>query len=489
MGENITVLLSVVFPVISGLVLLCLPDVKDRKKIRIYMIGALVITGGIALHVITGREMTYTLYELLESIPIYFKIDSMGRLFASLVIIAFTLSGFYSLGYMGHERKEKRYFGFYLIVYGVFLGLVFSGNIVTLYIFYELLTLTSFFLVIHSQTREAVMAAMKYLFYSLCGAYMALFGIYFICQYGKTLEFTKGGVLDPSLLQGREEFFLLIAFFMLIGFSVKAGMFPMHGWLSSAHPVAPVPASGILSGMIVKAGVFAIIRIVFEIFGVDFLKGSWVQQVWMTLSLITIFIGSMLAYKEPVIKKRFAYSTVSQISYILFGLSLLEPEGFVGALFHTCAHVFMKTGLFLAIGGMIFKTGNVKVEHLDGIGKKRPLTLWCYTLLSLSLIGIPPAGGFLSKWFLAIGSLKSGIFVFSWIAPVILLVSALLTAGYVLPITINGFFSKSNLTYKRDELSRVMVIPILILTVLAIGIGMFPNSLAMYIGNLAEQLI
>ena len=469
MSKNILILFSIVFPIISGFVLLCYPKVKDRKKIQIYMLGVFGITGGFVSNIITGRAMTYTLYEFMESIPIYFKIDNMGRLFASLVTIAFILSGLYSFGYMEHERNEKRYFGFYLIVYGVFLGLIFSGNIVTLYIFYELLTLTSFFLVIYAQTREAVMAAMKYMFYSLCGAYMALFGIYFLYQYGTTLEFTPGGVLDPSLLQGKEEFFLFIAFFMLIGFSVKAGMFPMHGWLSSAHPVAPAPASGILSGIIVKAGVFAIIRIVFEIFGADFLKGSWVQQVWMTLSLITIFMGSMLAYKESIVKKRFAYSTVSQISYILFGLSLLEPKGFVGALFHTCVHIFVKTGLFLAIGGMIFKTGNIKVEHLDGIGKKMPFTLWCYTLLSLSLIGIPPAGGFLSKWFLAIGSLESGISVFSWIGPIILVVSALLTAGYVLPITMNGFFPKADWTYKRDELRKVMVIPILILTVLEIG--------------------
>ncbi len=489
MRENVIILFSIVFPIISGLVLLYLPEVRERKKIQIYIIGAFGATGGLVFYLITGRAMTFTLYELLESIPIYFKIDNIGKLFAGLGTIAFLLSCFYSFSYMEHESKEKRYFGFYLIVYGVFLGLIFSGNIVTLYIFYELLTLTSFFLVIHSQTREAVMAAMKYMFYSLCGAYMALFGIYFIGQYGKTLEFTPGGVLDPSLLQGREEFFLLIAFFMLIGFSVKAGMFPMHGWLSSAHPVAPAPASSILSGMIVKAGVFAIIRIVFEIFGVDFLKGSWVQQVWMTLSLITIFMGSMLAYKEPVAKKRFAYSTVSQISYILFGLSLLEPEGFVGALFHTCAHVFMKTGLFLAIGGMIFKTGNIKVEGLNGVGKKMPLTLWCYTLLSLSLIGIPPAGGFLSKWFLAIGSLKSGISVFSWVGPVLLLISTLLTAGYVLPVTMNGFFPKEELMYKKDELSKGMIIPILILTVLSIGIGIFPSRLTAYIGKIAQQLI
>lgn len=335
------------------------------------------------------------------------------------------------------------------------------------------------------------MGGLKYLFYSLCGAYMVLLGIYFLNQYSTTLSFTAGGVLDMELVAGNEKVLLIVVFFMIIGFGVKAGMFPMHAWLPAAHPVAPAPASAVLSGIIVKMGVLGIIRTVYYLFGESFIRGTWVQTAWISLTLLTIFMGSMLAYREKVMKKRLAYSTVSQASYILFGLALLEPAAVTGAMLHMVFHAFIKSALFLSAGAIIYKTGKTNVEDMTGIGKEMPVTIWCYTFASLALIGIPPASGFISKWYLAQGALDSEIRFFSWFGPVILLVSALLTAGYLLPITIKGFLPGADFDYKnleKKEPAMIMVIPLLILAALSVGLGIMPNTLTNYIAEIAGTL-
>ena len=216
------------------------------------------------------------------------------------------------------------------------------------------------------------------------------------------------------------------------------------------------------------------------------------QTAFMVLTLITIFMGSMLAYREPVLKKRLAYSTVSQVSYILFGLSAMDMNSVTGGVLHVIAHGFIKAALFLCAGAIIYMTGKTRVEELKGIGKEMPLLMWCYTIVSLGLIGIPPTGGFISKWYLAMGSLETGIPGFSWIGPVVLLVSALLTAGYLLPITIQGFFPGADYDYKalkKKEPSALMTVPVLILTVLTVFMGLFPGQLISWIQQAVTKLI
>lgn len=337
------------------------------------------------------------------------------------------------------------------------------------------------------------MAALKYLFYSMCGAYLGLFGIFFLYRYCDTLTFTAGGTLNSVLAADGSGILLLAVFGMLIGFGAKAGMFPLHAWLPAAHPVAPSPASAVLSGIIAKAGVLAIIRVVFYVVGADFLRGTWVQTAWMTLTLITVFMGSMLAFREKVFKKRLAYSTVSQVSYILFGLSVLSPTAMEGALLHVVFHAFIKCALFLTAGIFIFQCQKTRVEELYGIGKQMPKTLWYFTFASLALIGIPPASGFVSKWYLAQGALEANVGVFGWAGPAVLLVSALLTAGYLLPVTINGFFPGN----KRDDTAALtnrepscgMLIPLAILAVLAVLLGVFPNPLISYVSRIALAVL
>ena len=487
------IILSIIFPVLSGVYLLVRKEMKNRKNLLITVGVSFMITVLLVILALCFKEDgMITLFNLTDRLPILFKVDEISIIFVIMTIVIFVCAGFFSFEYMKHEEKEKRYYGFYMIVFGVLIALCFAGNLITFYLFFELLTLTSMPLVLHNGSKEAIMAGLKYLFYSFCGAYMALFGLYFIERYGNTLTFSPGGVISSAAAAGHGGILLGIAMVMLIGFGVKAGMFPMHAWLPSAHPVAPAPASAVLSAVIVKAGILAVVRVVYYIFGASFLRGSWVQTAWMVLALLTVFMGSMLAYREPVLKKRLAYSTVSQLSYILFGLAVMDSGSVTGGLLHVLCHGFIKSTLFLCAGAIIYMTGKTRVDQLRGIGKEMPLLMWCYTIASLGLIGIPPTGGFISKWYLAEGALESGIPGFRWVGPVILLISALLTAGYLLPITIQGFFPGADYDYesfKKKEPSRYMTIPVLILTILSVLIGLFPEYLVNYLSQIIGKIL
>ena len=423
---------------------------------------------------------------------IAFSIDEISILFAVLTTVMWILVGIYALEYTKHDKRRGMFFVFYILVYFVLLGLDFSANAITMYMFYELMTLTSMPLILHERTKEGIKAGFKYLYYSIAGALMSLFGIFIFAQYLPTLDFVPGGVLNATVVEGNETLFMIAVLCMLIGFGAKAGMFPMHAWLPEAHPVAPAPASAVFSGIIAKSGVLAIVRCVFYLIGVDFLRGSWIQTAWMTLALLTVLMGSMRAYQEKVLKKRLAYSTVSQISYILFGLSTLHPIGFVGAMLHVVFHSIAKNLLFMGAGSIIHQTGITDVTKLRGIGRRMPVTIWCFTFAGLSLIGIPPFAGFFSKWYLAEGSLKAGVAGFSWIGPVVLLISALLTAAYLLPITIDGFFPGKQKQEEKQgvcEAGLKMTIPMIILALLTLLTGVFYKPLLVFLEKIAASIM
>lgn len=495
--------LTIIFPIILGVVLWVLP-INDYKKIVTFTGITLTVSFGLILaSIFTAPSYVMDVFRFNADLVLSFKLDEMGRLFAFVMGLVWICVGFFSFEYMHHEEHIRRYFSIYLIVLGILMGLCFSGNLTTYYTFYELMTIGSFAMVLHNQSHEAVMAGLKYLFYSFAGAYMVLFGFYFVHHYAvdKTMAFAEGGILEFA--DGAVPAVVFVSLLlMIIGFSVKAGMFPMHGWLPTAHPVAPAPASAVLSAIIVKSGVLGIIRVIYYVFGTKIFSDSYVQTIVLTLSLVTVFIGSMLAYKEKVLKKRLAYSTVSQVSYILFGIFMINDISFEGSLIHVAAHAAIKSTLFLCAGALIYLTGCIRVENFRGVGRKMPVMLWCYTIVSLGLIGIPPFGGFTSKWFLGLGALDANIPVFSWLGPVILLVSALLTAGYLLPLTINGFlpgntfeeeakaaqdaglvvegseeYSKFHAYLTVREPKLIMLIPIIILTAVSVIVGLFPEVL------------
>ncbi len=422
----------------------------------------------------------YVLFNLTKDLPIMFRCDEISLIFGGITLLVWVLCGYYSISYFKGDKKIKSYAIAYVLTLFVILGLDMAGNLVTFYMFYEMMTLFSVPLVFHNRTREAIMAALKYLFYSLCGAYLVLFGFYFVYSNAATIEFTPGGVLASSITAQNQGILMIAVLCMILGFSVKGGMLPMHAWLTTAHPVAPAPASAFLSGIIVKAGILGIVRVIYYISGPDFIRGTYIQYVIAILSLCTVFLGSMLAYREKLLKKRLAYSTVSQASYIIFGLITLNPIAFVGAISHVVFHAIIKSCLFLFAGVVIHETGKEYVDELTGMGKQMPIVWWSYTFASLSLVGIPPAAGFISKWNLCIGALKSNLGVLGYVGPAVLLISALLTAGYLLPITIKGFLPGNEFDtegMKKIHVSAWMIVPVAILGLLSLILGIFPNVL------------
>ena len=487
MNQPWILLLPILFPLLAGLLLLLCP-LNHRGAVGFYSLFALAASGAAAVYCALQVRGQLVLLRLNPELRLLLRPDNVGRLLLLLVTAVWLLSAVYAVRYMTHQPDYRRFFGFYLAVYGVLVCLCFAGNLTTFYLCYEMMTLLTFPLVLHDRKRESVLAGLKYLFYSLCGAYCVLFGFFVLYAHSTTLDFTPGGVLDPEKIAGNEGLLLLAAFLMLLGFGVKAGMFPLHGWLSSAHPVAPAPASAVLSGIIVKIGALGALRVVCYLFGLEFLRNTWVQTTLLILSLVTVVMGSMLAFLERGFKRRLAYSTVSQFSYVLFGLYLMQPAAIYGALLHVVFHAVMKSCLFLCAGSVITHSGFTQVDQLRGAGKGMPWTMWCFTLCSLSLVGIPPLCGFVSKWYLCLGALDSGMAVFSWAGPVCLLVSALLTAGYLLPISIRAFFPGASYDYsciKAKEASPAMLVPVVVLTVLAAALGLFPDSLAAVLAALS----
>ena len=465
MKNDLSLLLPILFPIIGGVLAALLPVLRGERARQRFVAAVLAATAVLTLSRLRGGAHELLL-PITEIAVLQFRVDDLSRVFSVLIVVMWLLSGVFSFSYMRHETRHGQYYCFFLLAQGALLGLAYAGNYITLYLCFEWMTLMTTPLVLHSGTREANRAAGLYLLYSLAGASLGLLGIPLLLRYGTTLSFTPGGVLDPAALQGHEGVVRAVSCLVLLGFGAKAGLYPLFAWLPAAHPVAPAPASAVLSGVITKAGVLAILRVLYYQLGPEFLAGTWVQSFLLYVALFTVLMGSTLALKEKLLKKRLAYSTVSQVSYILFGLFLLNDTAMTGALLHVAAHSVCKDVLFLSAGAIIFRTGKTEVGQLRGMGKEMPLVFWCFTLGALGLIGIPPFFGFLSKWYLCLGALESGLPVFSWLGPVILIVSALLTAAYLLPITVHGFFPGSaqggRAPVRRDP-DALMSVPLLLL--------------------------
>ena len=482
-------LLPVLVPVAIGLLLLICPVLDKRTPRTALTVLALVATVVLLIPVLVKDSLTLTLFTLSDTLPVFLHADTLGKVFACVMAFVWAIAGLYSFHYMAHEGKEQRYYALYPISLGVLMGLCFSGSIITFYMFFEAMTLLTMPMVMHSGKKESVAAGLKYLIYSVLGASLVLLGVFVLSPYVTTFSFTGGGVLDAAKVAGHEGFVMTFALLMLVGFGAKAGLFPLHGWLPTAHPAAPSPASAVLSGVITKAGVLGVIRLMYCYLGVDFLRGTWVQTAYMCMTLLTVFTGSLLALRENHLKRRLAWSSVSQVSYILFGLSTMTTLGFVGALLHVVCHSLVKDTLFMSAGAIIMKTEKTDVRDLEGIGRRMPVTMGCFTVASLGLIGIPPCMGFISKWYLAQGSLTAtGVPAFlTWLGPVVLLASALLTAGYLMPIISNGFF-KGDHHVEKNDVPYTMLVPLMILAVLSVLLGAFPGMLTELFTQLAALL-
>lgn len=488
---NLITLVPILFPMLAGAALPLFKFNQNRSRRQVYVASVVIINTLIVFLTVSVGALELKALSINEMLTVLLKVDDLARMFIVLASLLWVGATFYTFEYIKHEGNDVRFFSFFLMTLGVILGVGLSGNIFTLYLFYELMTLITYPLVINSQTPEAMAAGAKYLMYSFFGAALALVGFIFIYNFGTTIEFIPGGVLDPAKIVGNENLLLVIFLLTWIGFGCKAGMWPLYAWLPTAHPVAPAPASALLSGVITKAGVMAIIRVTYFLYGVDFVRGTWVQTTLMIITMFTVFMGSMLAYKEKLLKKRLAYSTVSQVSYVLFGLTIMTPTGFLGAMLHVVAHAMIKNVLFLAAGAIIYKLHKTYVYELKGIGKTMPITMWCFTIASVSLVGIPPTIGVVSKWYLATGAMDSIHPLLGTIGAATLLVSALLTGGYLIPIVADAFFPGPDFNYatmKKTEPNRLMTIPLVALSVCCVLFGMFPGPLVDFINKMALPL-
>ncbi len=478
-------LISIFFPILVGGVL-CFKPLEDCKKVHQVTLVTMIFT---LIVVFIGNfsmlDSSAQLLQLVYNVSISFKVDTLAVFFTTIAVVIWLLVGIYSFDYMSHYKNESRYFAFYLISLGMLLGVFYAENLVTLYAFFEGLSLSAYMLVIHEGTQKAHLAGRKFIYYSIFGASLGLIAIIYSYAYMPDVSFVAGGILSLESINDLPGW-QLVSFLAIVGFGCKAGLFPLHAWLAAAHPVAPAPASAVLSGLVTKAGVVAIIRLIFYYFGIELFVGSWVQSSLIGLCLLTIFMGSMLAVREKILKKRLAYSSVSQVSYVLLGLFLMNEIGFVGALLQVLFHASAKCLLFLVAGSVIYQTHHTHVDDLIGLGYRHK---WIFILLligGLSLVGIPLTGGFVSKWYLAQGAFSSS---YGLISVTIIMLSALLTAMYLFTPVTNAFFVPTEKIVKGSQkLCKRMLYPMLCLALIVIVLGIYPQPIIAFLNEIAMSL-
>ncbi len=488
------IFVAIFLPMLVGFGLILSP-LKDRKVIIAIAEAATVVTAILAwILILNPPETAVVLFRFVGKYTISFKVDGLSRVFAGLISSLWPFAVLYSAEYMEHEAsektlKEKTFFGTYIITYGVTLAIALADNMLAMYVFYEMLTLVTVPLILFNMSDEAISATRKYIVYSLGGAAFAFIGIIFLMAYGESVQFTLGGVINPNNLNGRDEVLRLIYVFAFFGFGVKAAIFPVNSWLPKAG-VAPTPVTALLHAVaVVKAGAFAIIRLIYFCYGTDFLRGTWAQYVTMGFAIFTIVYGCSMAVKERHIKRRLAYSTISNLSYILFGATLMTPLGMTGALSHMVFHGVMKIGAFFCAGAVITKAHKTYVYELEGIGKRMPKTFFIFTISSLSLMGVPGLCGFFSKWQLAKAAVEGGT-VAGLIGLGAILISALLTAIYMLQIVLRAYYpvEDSAETKKCDPTWR-MLVPLFVFTLGVILLGIFNAPVIGFFESVAGGLI
>lgn len=485
------ILVAILLPIFGSVLIPVLPF-KKRNHMTIYVEAFVILTSVIVWGLIFGgtTEAFHVVY-FIHDLSISFKIDGLTMVFAGLIAVLWPLATLYAFEYMEHEKNEKIFFMFYCMTYGVTLGIAFASDIVSMYFFYELLTLVTVPLVMHTLKREAVLASRKYLYYSLGGAAFAIMGMVFIIVYGTTCEFRMGGVMDMATIGENAPLLLWIYFFAFMGFGVKAAIWPLSSWLPQAG-VAPTPVTALLHAVaVVNAGAFAIIRLTYYSFGVDFLKGTWVQYAVMAFSMFTIVYGCSRAVKETHIKRRLAFSTVSNLSYIIFGATLMTPLGLVGALTHFVFHGFMKICAFMCAGAFMHQTEKSYVYEMNGMGKRMPIVFGTFGISALGLMGVPGFAGFVSKWNLAEAAVDSQL-PLAYVGIACLLISALLTAIYMLTVVTRAFFLKADPSYTHLESAKDpgwnMCMPLLICAASVVILGLFSEPLVLFFANVASGL-
>ncbi len=482
-------------PVLMTPILMYVCRVSERLRNGLAVITAaitFILTLVLYPFIRDGGVLQHSLFEILPGLEISVRLDVLSFSLAALASFIWFLCTIYSLNYMAHEHACGRYYPVLIFTLGACQGIFFAGDLFSLFVFFELMSIIAYILVIHEQTEEALKAGYKYLVMTIIGGLALFFGIIAVFELGGTVSLGAGVIVTEKTTLG------LVAFIcFLIGFGMKAGMFPLHVWLPDAHPVAPSPASALLSGVMLKTGAYGLMRVLFNVYSVELLIESGWNIILAVLAIITILLGSAVALTQFDIKRRLAYSSISQLGYVLLGLSILNFNSITGATFHIFSHAFMKSALFLAAGSIIWKTGKRNIADMKGIGRLMPLTLGSFSLAALAMIGIPPLNGFLSKWTLALGALDADIPGYV----LVLLISSLLNALYYLPIIIPAFFENPpgyengehgdnhDLIIKVKEAAPLMVAVVVLLALCTLIFGLTPNNIAFSLSRLTALFL
>ena len=489
--------LPILVPILLGIALLVWQP-QNRRVRSGYILLSTVVTAVLSLLCVWTTYRTDSsflacvLVRFSDSFSISLRIDGASMVYGAIVSVLWPLVTAYALEYMVHEGHENRFFAFWLMAFGVVLGIAYSEDFLSLYFFYELLTLSTLPLVMHAMDEKARYAGRQYLIYSLSGAAFAFIGIVFLLNYGVGhLNFVYGGVLNPKLTAGHEDTLLLVFVSAFFGFGVKAAIFPFYRWLPDAS-VAPTPVSALLHAVaVVKAGAFAIVRLIYFGFGADFLRGTWAQTVVMAATIVTIVYGSARALRTPHLKRRLAFSTVSNLSYILFSLTMMTPAGLLGGLTHMVYHAFIKITMFCCAGAIIHQSGREYVYELEGCGRAMPVTFATFTVSSFALIGLPPLGGFAGKWMIAQSAVASGDpLAYAGIGALIL--STLLTTLYLITIVARTYFPVGELDTaalaKLHDPGRAMTVPLVLLTGSGVVLALLSNRVIGFLSLVSQGI-
>jgi len=390
-------------------------------------------------HVMGGGNYDYNLVTLYPGISIRFHLDGLGLIFSGVASSLWIFAAFYCIGYMRglNEHAQTRFYFCYAVSVGAGVGAAFSGSLVTLYLFYEIISIITYPLVMHHQDAEGYSGGRKYIIYLMFAskAFLlpAMVLTYVICG---TLDFTTAGVAGGLFPAAADPVLVNITFFLFLFGFAKAAVMPLHNWLPDAM-VAPTPVSALLHAVVVvKVGVFSVCRVMLSVFGIDLLSRSGLGLCTAYIASFTIICASVIALTKNDLKARLAYSTVSQLSYVILGVAMLTPHSITGGLMHIANHAFSKITLFFAAGAIFVGSGRKKISELGGIGYRMPFTMAAFGLASLSMIGVPPVSGFVSKWYLALGAVD----IHDNIILAVIIISSLLNAGYFAPVFFTAFF-------------------------------------------------
>lgn len=470
-------LLAVLVPLLVIPVLMSSSRRPNVREAWVFAAGVIMfgLIASMTPVILAGNRIELTLFRLMPGADVAFRVDGLGMLFALVASSLYIVTSLYSIGYMRglKEHGQTRFVSFFALAIASTIGAAFSANLVTLYLFYEMLSLATYPLVAHHEDALSRVSARRYLTFILGTSIGLVLPAMIYCYHVTgTLEFSTAGIFAGQLSKPAAVVLVLMFVF---GFA-KAGIMPFHSWLPAAM-VAPTPVSALLHAVaVVKVGVFSIVRVMTGIFGVDLLGLYNLGTLIMVIASITILVSSCIALSQDELKRRLAFSTISQLSYIIFGVALLSPMGQLGGVIHILMHAFGKITLFFCAGAIFVATGKKYISQMKGLGRQMPVTFAAFFIGSLGVIGLPPTGGFYSKWNLILGTLEAGQTVFM----VVLLISSFLNAFYFLPIVFQGFFGKPddaavNTPLAVREANLCLVVPLAITALASIALFFFPQ--------------